>query len=248
MARIISIYGPPDSGKTTVSVALSEVLANKGYNTCIVCCDNKVPTIPVLLPQTVNKVGAPASKVRSIGKVLSCVDFSASDILNQFVYTNKYKNIVLIGYAYGENESSYPLPTDYDAYEFIKKLADMVDYIIVDCGNDITSSLCKVSMEHSDSILRIAGSSYKDIVYYASNESLIPEGAIKKAEHILIAPKMVKQDNMEYLKGFYGEINYKMKYDENVSKMMAFGEYFIKDFPSHYLNEIKKICEEVNFG
>lgn len=124
----------------------------------------------------------------------------------------------------------------------------MVDYIIVDCGNDITSPLCKVSLEHSDSILRIAGSSYKDVVYYALNEPLIPEGAVKKEGHILVAPKMVKQDNKEYLKGFYGDIQYKMKFDESISKMMAFGEYFIKDFPSHYLNEIKKICEEVNFG
>ena len=53
---------------------------------------------------------------------------------------------------------------------------------------------------------------------------------------------------MEYLKGFYGDIQYKMKFDESISKMIAFGEYFIKDFPFHYLNEIKKICEEVNFG
>ena len=93
MAKIISVYGPPNSGKTTVVASLSEVLANKGYNVCIVCCDYSVPTIPVLLPQSVNRVDAPTNKIRSIGKILNTVDFSESDILSQFVYTNKYKNI-----------------------------------------------------------------------------------------------------------------------------------------------------------
>ena len=248
MAKVISIYGPPDSGKTTVAVSLSEVLANKNYNVCMVCCDYSVPTMSVLLPQTVNRVGAPASKIRSIGKILNTVDFSESDILSQFVYSNKYKNIVLIGYAYGENIESYPVPTEYDVYDFIKKLSNMVDFIIVDCGNDITFPLPKVFIENSDSVIKIVGSTYKDIVYYASNESLIPEGQVKKSDHILVAPNIYKQDNLEYLKGFYGPINYEIKHDDNIEKMMAYGEYFIKDFPNKYLEGIKKLSEEVNFN
>lgn len=247
MAKIVSIYGPPNSGKTTVAVALSESLAEKGYNVCIVCCDNNVPTIPVLLPQSVNKVGAPIDKVRSIGKILSMAGFSESDILNQFVYTNKYRNIVLIGYAYGENENSYPAPTNYDCYEFIKKLTGMVDFIIVDCGNNLNTPLCQVALEHSDSIIKIAGSTYKDIVFYASNENLVPEGNVPKSHHILVAPNVVKQDNLEYLSGFYGSINYELKNDAMISKMMSFGEYFLKNFPTNYLKIINQICQEVNF-
>lgn len=248
MAKIISIYGPPDSGKTTVTASLSEVLANKGYNVCVVCCDCSVPTIPVLLPQTVNRVDAPINKIRSIGKILNMVDFSESDVLSQFVYCNKYKNIVLIGYAYGENIESYPIPTEYDVYDFIKKLSNMVDFIVVDCGNDISSPLCRVFMEHSDNIIKIVGSRYKDIVYYASNEKLIPEGQVKKSDHILVAPDIKKQDNLEYLRGFYGRINYELKHDDNIKRMMSYGEYFIKDFPSKYLDNIKKLAEEVNFS
>ena len=248
MAKIISVYGPPNSGKTTVATSLSEVLAGKSYNVCIVCCDYSVPTIPVLLPQSVNRVDAPTSKIRSIGKILNTVDFSESDILSQFVYTNKYRNIVLIGYAYGENLESYPIPTEYDVYDFIKKLSNMVDFIIVDCGNDITTPLSKVFIEHSDSVIKIVGSTYKDIVYYASNEKLIPEGQVKKSDHILVAPNIYKQDNLEYLRGFYGNINYEIKHEDNIEKMMSYGEYFIKDFPSKYLDNIKKLAEEVNFG
>lgn len=248
MAKVISVYGPPNSGKTTVAVSLSEVLANKGYNVCIVCCDRNVPTIPTLLPQTVNRVDAPTNKIRSIGKILNTVDFSESDILSQFVYSNKYKNIVLIGYAYGENIESYPVPIEYDVYDFIKKLSNMTDYIIADCGSEITSPLPKVFIENSDSVIKVVGSTYKDVVYFASNEPLIPEGEVKKSDHILVAPNIYKQDNLEYLRGFYGNINYEIKHDDNIEKMMAYGEYFIKDFPNKYLESIKKIAEEVNFN
>ena len=248
MAKIISVFGPPSSGKTTVSVAIAEVLAEKGYNVSIVCCDKVVPTIPVLLPQSVNKVGAPTDKVHSIGKILSCVDFSESDVLQQCVFTKKYKRIILIGYAYGENVNSYPVPTDYDVYSFFGKLSEMVEYIVVDCGNNLQDPLCRVAMEHSDNIIRLAGSTYKDITYYASNEAIIPEGEVPKDRHIVVAPKAVKKDSLEYLGEFYGNIDYTMKYSQDIKNMMTYGEYFIKNFPPSYLSVIKRMLEEINFS
>ena len=83
MAKIISVFGPPNSGKTTLSVAMSEALAEKGYDVCLVCCDKVVPTIPVLLPQSVTKANAAMDVRHSVGKILNCVDFSENDIIKQ---------------------------------------------------------------------------------------------------------------------------------------------------------------------
>lgn len=248
MAKIISVFGPPNSGKTTLSVAMSEALAEKGYNVCLVCCDKVVPAIPVLLPQSVTKAGAAMDVRHSVGKILNCVDFSESDILKQCVYTKKYKKIILMGYAYGENENTYPLPTDFDVFSFYGKLSDMVDYVIIDCANNITEPLSRVGIEHSDNVIRVAGGSYKDITYYASNETIIPEGEVKRDRHIIVAPKVHKKDNIDYLDSFYGNIDYKIKYFPEVKTMMDYGEYFIKNFPPQYLSVVNQMLEEINFN
>lgn len=249
MSKIISVFGPPESGKTTVSVALSECLADKGYNVCLVCCDDLVPTIPVLLPQSVGKIHDTADKVHSIGKILNSVEFSTEDILQQCVYTKKYNKLILIGYALGENRNTYPTPTDYDVYSFYAKLSSMVDYIVVDCSSDLVgSSLSRVGISHSDSVLRLGGSSYKDIVYFASVNDVIPDGDVDKKDHIVLFSKVKKSDVLEDLSDFYGGIDYQIKDSKDVRDMLRYGECFVKEFPSAYKAVIQKIVEEVNFS
>lgn len=248
MAKIISVFGPPGSGKTTVSVALAHTLADKKFNVCIICCDDLVPTIPTLLPQSVNKVNDMSTKIRSIGKILTSVEFSTEDILQQCVYSKKYSKIVLLGYALGENRQTYPQPTDYDIYSFYQKLSTIVDYIIIDCSSDLSNPLTKVGMERSDHIIRLGGSEYKDIVYFASVIDSIPEGEVKKEDHIVLFPKIKKDDAVDDLSDFFGGIDYQIQASEEVKNMLKFGECFIKEFPSSYKNVIKKMLEEINFS
>lgn len=247
MSKLISVIGSPNSGKTTVSVALARRLAAMKNNVCIICCDQVVPTIPAILPQSTNNVNDPSSKIHSIGKVLSNIDFSPNDILAQSAYS-KIDKIILIGYAYGENRLSYPAPTEYDAYNLYSKISEMVDYVIIDCGNDLSSPLVKVGIEHSDYVLRLAGSTYKDIVYYASNIDLIPEGETSKKDHIIIHPKYKRKDNIDFVSDFYGGVDYYLSYDPNIEKMMEYGEYFVKAFPAKYNKELDKILNDVCFA
>ena len=246
---MVSVFGPPGSGKTTVSVALAEQIAEKGYNVCIVCCEDVVPTIPTLLPQTVSRVNEVETKVRSIGKILNSMEFSAEDILQQCVYSKKYRRIVLIGYTLGENRNTYPTPTDYDIYAFYSKLSTMVDYIIVDCASDILSSgLSRVGIANSDTVIRLAGGSYKDVVYYASVMPSLPEGNVKKENYIVVFPKVQKNDVIDDLVEFYGRIDFKIKFFPSIQEKQQYGEYFEKEFPSQYKDVIKKILEIVNFS
>ena len=57
MAKIITVCGSPNSGKTTISTAMGISLSKRGFNTCVIYCNDVVPSIPVLLPQSTIKVG-----------------------------------------------------------------------------------------------------------------------------------------------------------------------------------------------
>ena len=248
MAKIISVFGPPNTGKTTVSVVIAQQLAEKGFNVCLVCADNVVPTIPTLLPQSITRVNEVKDKVHSVGKILSEIEYSTNDILKEVVFTKRFSKLVLIGYAYGENELSYAMPTEYDVSVFYNKLGTMVDYIVVDCGSAISNPLAKVGIESADRVIKVIGSSYKDITYFASNEELIPEGEVKKSEFITVYPMYKDMDAIEFLADFYGTIDYTIRHNNQISKMMQYGEYFMKGFPSEYTRIVKNLLEEVNFS
>ncbi len=248
MAKIVSVYGPPSSGKTTVSTVLAQCLADKGYNTCVVCCDKIVPTIPVLLPQSANKAYEIDSKVRSLGKILSDVEYSSGDILAQAYYTKKFTRIILLGYAYGENQFSYPTPTEYDVRSFLNKLSEMVEYIVVDCNSDLTETLTKVSIESSDSVIKLVGSTYKDVAYYTSSEKITPSGNVPPEAFLMVFPNVKPKDAIEDLYDFYGRVEFQINNNPEVEKMMRYGEYYMREFPKAYRDEIDRMIEIINFA
>lgn len=247
MAKLISVYGPPNSGVTTLCMGMAQVLSKKKYSVCVVCCNNLVPTIPTIIPQSANKVGAVSNKIKSIGKVLKLINFTTNDILEQFVYSKSYNNIALIGYGYGETNLTYPEPTEYDVYSFFGKLSEMVDYIILDCDKNPLNMITKVGLEKADAIIKVCGAGYKDIAYFASINSILPEGEVKKADHITVFPDIKKNENVDYLGEFYDHIDFQMKHDNEISKMFTYGEYLLKDFPKKYIDVVKKVIEQIDF-
>lgn len=247
MAKLVSVYGPPNSGVTTLCMGMAQVLSQKKYSVCVVCCNNLVPTIPTIIPQAANKVGAASNKVKSMGKVLKLINFTTNDILDQLVCSKVYDNIALIGYGYGENYLTYPEPTEYDIYNFFGKLSEMTDYIILDCDKNLLNLMTKVGLEKADSIIKVCGTGYKDITYFASMNSIMPEGEVKKSEQITVFPNVGKRENIDYLSEFYGNIDFVIKHDEEISKMFTYGEYLLKDFPKSYTHEVKKIIEQIDF-
>lgn len=243
MAKIITVCGSPNSGKTTIATAMGITLSRKGFNTCVIYCDDIVPTLPVLLPQSTLKIGD--LKQRSIGKILSLADFSTNDILSNMIYLKQFNRLSLLGYAYGENTNTYHQFTNFDIYNFYSKMSEMVDFIVVDGSNNPNNGLTTVSLENSDVVLRVGGSSYSDISYFASN---LKELNINEENELVIFGKQDVKDAFSELSEFYGgHIDFTIKKNPKIEEMMKYGEYFMGKFPPSYIKSIEEIINRFNF-
>lgn len=245
MAKIISVFGPPNSGTSILSTLIGLVLSERG-NVGIIYCDNRIPTIPVIYPSDTLNV-TETKKIQSIGKILTSPKITDEDILRQVVTIPNWKRVGLLGYAYGENKDTYAYPTSYDVVELLNKFSNMTDYIVVDCGSDIEDTLPAIALENSDNIIRVCGCEYKDIVYYASNLQFVSENTVSHKNHITVFPKTKIDDAPEDLRSFYGSIDYIGEYSKVMEEIVRQGQILFTRPPAQYLKMVKKIVEEMSF-
>lgn len=247
MGKLIAVWGSPNSGKTTLSCAIATQLACMKKEVAVVMCDNVTPTIPTVLPQVTNHVRAPGTKIKSVGKVVSAVEFSTNDIFQQFVMVPNFKHLVLIGYAYGENRDSYTAPVVYDVYDFYDKLGELVDYVIIDSMSEIAqNALTTVGLEVADSVIRTGGSTYKDLSFFASQTPLFPKGKVAYEDHVVVFPRVKPKDVVDDIRGFYGNIDYQLPELKEITRAMECGELLLKPYPQVYRATVKKIVEGLN--
>lgn len=244
MANVICVFGSPNVGSTTLSIAIAREFAKTKKNVALLCTDENTPTIPVIFPQSTKQVGA--KDTRSIGKILSGVNVSSNDILKQMITVPKLNNLAILGYAYGENSTTYPSVLENDVYLFYQKLADLVDIIIVDCSSNINNLLSKIALQNADSIIRCCSCDFKSISYFASNLNLVSTAAVSTANHIVVYPCLHDFDDVNEVASMLGEPDYEMKYSTDIDKMDKNGEYLLIDFPSHYKKVVSKIVKEMN--
>ena len=249
MAKIIAFWGAPNSGSTTLCAAFGRMFAKSGKETVIVACDTTKPTIPVVLPSSIQHKDTSGKTVtRSVGKVLSRVEFSENDILEQLVPVPSTAHLAMIGYAYGENDETYAAPTEYDVYEFYAKLAAMTDYILIDCAHDLSNRLTAVGMDNADLIIRVGGCRYDDMVYFASNLALCPTHTPLE-DHVVVFPMVQPTDSVEDVTPFFSVVDYTLDYSKYIAEMKLRGTLMIDAFPVGYMKIVKQIGKEMRlFG
>lgn len=244
MASVICVFGSPNSGSTTLAVAISKEFAKTKKNVALICADEDLPTIPTIFPQSTKKVGS--KDVRSIGKILSGADVSSNDILKQMITVPIMSNFAMLGYAYGENQFSYPTVSENDVYLFYQKLADLVDVIVVDCSSKINTYISKIALQCADAIVRCCGCDFKSISYFASNLNLISTSSVATINHIIVYPIMHEYDDISEVSSVLGEPDYEIKYSNILNKMGRDGELFLEDFPPQYKKVVSNMVKEMN--
>ena len=102
MAKIITVWGSPGSGKSMFCCILAKALTRDKRKAILISGEISTPMLPVWLPDQIVEASA------SIGQVLSSMEINTSLVASHVTVLKNYPFIGLMGYCAGENPLSYP--------------------------------------------------------------------------------------------------------------------------------------------
>ena len=243
MANVVCVFGAPGSGATTFSLGLALRYAKKKNNVALLLPDICSPQIPALFPQNTKK--KEDKDVRSLGKIFQSAYITDTDIMKQFVTVPKTPRFVMLGYAFGENEFTYPTPSESDIYSFYQKLSEMVDVIIVDCSHSVNNLFSKIALSRADGIIKCGDCSFKSVSYFASTLPTMSNN--KDAIELTVYCDVKESDNVNEVSDIIGVPDYEIPYFKDLEKMGDEGELLISPYPVKYIKTVDKIIEEMIF-
>lgn len=219
--NIISVWGSPSSGKTTISIKLASELASKKKNIAIVFADNTYSTLSSVYAEC-------KEHNKSIGKILTTDYIEKETILENSVLYKKNENILLIGLSNFENNYTYSKYTTDKVVQFFSMLHTLVDYIIVDCSSIINLNPITIfSLEKSRSVIRVIEPSLKSMSYFNSTIPLLIANEFKSENHINVISNFKPKDNKKVVSEKF-DIQYEFPYMEEVREQSANSELFEK--------------------
>ncbi|WDV44073.1 ParA family protein [Clostridiaceae bacterium M8S5] len=209
MSKIITIWGSPNSGKTTLAVKIASMLS-KNNNVIILSTDIIAPPIGTILPYT-------KEQNKSLGKLLEMVTLTQEDIFKNLITLKDNKNIAFLGYRQGENYKTYAEYTIDRANELIVNLSHIADYLIIDSSSIIQlDMLSQASLKLADEVIRLCGSDLKAISYYKSIFPILSDKSYNLSNHIKILAKIEDIEPKSITSNHYGDIFCDLPYTKEI--------------------------------
>lgn len=144
---IVSIYGPPGSGKTSLAVDLSFANARQGRSVCLISADPYSELSAVLQVQIGRKNSLPAAYQRP--GMIQQIAYPAADLL--YVLSVPMGNDI-----FSMSESSPAVK------QVLAQTRSLYDVVIVDCPAYADSALAAWALRTSDRILLLTGCRPRD--------------------------------------------------------------------------------------
>lgn len=239
MAKIITVWGSPGSGKSMFCCILAKALTRNKQKAIIINADPGTPMLPVWLPEQA------AGTEASIGQVLSSVEIDTSLIASHVTVLKNYPFIGLMGYSSGENPLSYP-DTDYRmALQLISAAESLVDYLILDCSPTMTNVFTPAAIESGDLVVRILTPDLKGVNYLKAHQPLLADGRFHYDRHMTFAG-MARPfhafDEMGYIIGGFDGL---LPYGKEIDRCATEGGMFqaVKYCNSKYTVSLNRVLD-----
>lgn len=185
MSKIITLYGPDGSGKTTLAYALADRLADKTSLALIVHTDFTRPVVNERRPEQL--------PVLSLGHVLMTGDFF--NLSKTYVQSPINENVFSSGILNDENFTSYGDFTPQNVRQFLQSAGDTFDYVIVDATDSPDDGLALASLDQCSHAVGLLPPNIQGVIFHrAYNPILERFHANEKA--IYAAAKTVHYHNL----------------------------------------------------
>ena len=242
-AKIIAVWGSPNSGKTTIATKLATAIYDRYQSTVIVLyCDLEAPVLPIIFPNEKHE------DIGSVGVPLSKTEIEAEDIERNAVTVKSRGNLVFFGYRAGDNKFTFPRYGRAKAENLINILCHNADYVIVDCSSNLENSvLSATAIEMADQIIRLASPDLKCISYYLSQLPVYADGKYRLGEHIqgLNTPNADVFMPVEEAKAHLKDVRFTVPFSTAVKVQMQSGSLVEPTGDKAFDNRMWEIAEKV---
>lgn len=220
--KIISVWGSPYSGKTTLSIKLAKELNKQNKNVALIFPNSIYPTIVTVLPLSRDREDN--DKVKSLGRILSKDKVTRESIYSNCVTLKKNHNLAIIGYDYGENSFTYPKFTRNKIHDLLTILSSEVDHIIIECSSNL-DLFTTFALEVSSKVIRVTEPNTRSLSYFESNLPLLIDNNFNLDEHIVVMSKIYSDTSTRQIKEKYN-VKYEFPYLDEIRQQFVNGEMF----------------------
>ena len=239
MGKIITVWGSPGSGKSMFCCILAKALTRDKRKAIIINGESGTPMLPIWLPEQVIETGA------SIGQVLSSVEIDTSLVASHVTVLKSYPFIGLMGYSAGENPLSYP-ETDFGmVLQLIAAASKLVDYVILDCGSNMTNVFTPAAIASGDLVARILTPDLKGVNYLKAHQPLLADGRFHYDRHLTFAGMARPFHAFEEMGYLIGGFDGLLPYGKEIDRCATEGGMFqaLKYCNAKYTAALNKVLE-----
>ena len=242
MAKIIAVWGSPDSGKTTFAVKLALAIYGDYQTTVVtVCADRETPALPVLFPNRKK------DELYSLGECLSKTEITQDEVIRQIVTLKEKQNFGLLGYKDGENRYSYPEYDESKVSGLFGVLGVTADYVIVDCTSSLSNKISRFAVMNADEVIRIASPDLKSLAWQSSQLPMLSD-PIFRLDHQILGLNTPDADlymPIEDAKAHLPEVNFTVPFSRSVKQQMLDGKLLESVPDRKFNNRFHAIVEKV---
>lgn len=243
MGSLITVFGSPGSGKTTLALALSSKLALQKENVVLVSSDRVTPNLKVLLP-TVE-----TDRSKSMGPLLMQSDLTQKLVIDRMVFHPKNDCLAVMGLAPGDNPISYPHLFDPPkVMNFLNILSGLADYVVVDCTSNPATDTVTLAALESGTVVCALTPDQRGMTYLTAILTVLRDDKYHVEKHLRVLSPVREIDPAKEVRARIEDVRFLLPYSPEVEDKMLSGALlagFGRRAGLLFESRVEQILEEV---